>query len=524
MSMIFSIRNTFIAIGLFCCTTGSFAQPQSTGNTTGTTAGQAAQTLAADETFRQSYVGIKVMTGAGDVLAAVNDEKTLVPASNMKLISTGAALFALGPEYRFSTEIAHDGHISEGTLHGNLYIVGGGDPTLGSKDTLATPLTATFEQWEKAIRSAGINRIEGRIIGDGRWLEGPAEDPTWQWGDLGTYYGTGLSGLAFYENMMSFSVSPGNATGEAVNIKPYYPSCSWMTFQYNCTTGEKGTGDKLYMYTSAFAPIAEIRGTYGLDRGTKRVDCSNKFPEYTCAVYFKNYLAQKGITCTGGAADFKLHCEWIPSDTPAERIGADADSLKVIGSSYSPSLRRIAFETNHDSNNLYAETLFRTLGKELKSSSCCDSSLFAMKAVLKQMHLSTSNGLFIQDGSGLSRQNLISADFFCRFLGAMMDSHCFEAFLWSLPYPGGDGTLNYNMKSYPESLRTRIRAKSGSMNGVRCYSGYILPEDYIPGSPVTQEIKDRTIIFSVMTNNCTSPNWKVRQMLDRFMGEIANSK
>ena len=65
------------------------------------------------------------MTGAGDVLAAVNDEKTLVPASNMKLISTGAALFALGPEYRFSTEIAHDGHISEGTLHGNLYIVGG---------------------------------------------------------------------------------------------------------------------------------------------------------------------------------------------------------------------------------------------------------------------------------------------------------------------------------------------------------------------------------------------------------------
>ena len=138
--MIFSIRNTFIAIGLFCCTTGSFAQPQSTGNTTGTTAGQAAQTLAADETFRQSYVGIKVMTGAGDVLAAVNDEKTLVPASNMKLISTGAALFALGPEYRFSTEIAHDGHISEGTLHGNLYIVGGGDPTLGSKDTLATPL------------------------------------------------------------------------------------------------------------------------------------------------------------------------------------------------------------------------------------------------------------------------------------------------------------------------------------------------------------------------------------------------
>lgn len=524
MTKTFNTGYAIIAALLLCCTTSTFAQHQDGLDTPGAAAGQAARNLVADDAFRQAYVGIKVMTGGGDILASVNDDKMLIPASNMKLISTGAALTALGSQYMFTTDIAYDGNISDGTLHGNLYIVGGGDPTLGSKDSIATPLTATFEQWEQAIRAAGISKIEGRIIGDGRWLEGAAEDPTWQWGDLGTYYGTGLSGLTFYENMMSFSVSPGNRVGAPVDIKPHYPSCSWMTFHYNCTTGEKGTGDKLYMYTSSFAPTAEIRGTYGLDRGTKRVDCSNKFPEYTCAVYFKNYLTHKGITCTGGAADFKLHCEWINAEAPFERVGADGDSLKVIGSFNSPSLSRIAYETNHDSNNLYAETLFRALGKELKSSSCCDSSLVAMKAVLKKMHLSTSSGLHVQDGSGLSRQNLISADFFCRFLGAMMDATCFEDFLWSLPFPGGDGTLSYNMKSYPEHVRTRIRAKSGSMNGVRCYSGYILPADYVHGTPITQDIKDRTIIFSVMTNNCTSPNWKVRQMLDRFMGELANSK
>ena len=512
MTNISNTRCALIAAFILCCTTSIFAQSGS--------AVEIAQALAAEEAFSQSYIGIKVMTGAGDDLAGVNHQKMLVPASNMKLISTGVALSALGPDYRFTTEIAYDGNISEGILHGNLYIVGGGDPTLGSKDTIATPLTTTFQQWEAAIRSAGISRIEGRIIGDGRWLEGAAEDPTWQWGDLGTYYGTGLSGLTFYENMMSFSVAPGKKTGDPVDIRPYYPSCSWMTFHYSCTTGEKGTGDKLYMYTSAFAPLAEIRGTYGLDRGTKRVDCSNKFPEYTCAVYFKNYLEQKGITCAGGAADFKLHREWMESEDTSE----NRDSLKTIGKFLSPSLSRIAFETNHDSNNLYAETLFRTLGKELRSSSCCDSSLVALKSILKGMHLSTSRGLHIQDGSGLSRQNLISADFFCRFLGAMMDSPCFEDFLWSLPFPGGNGTLSHNMKNYPENLRTRIRAKSGSMNGVRCYSGYILPADYVPGTPITRDIKDRTIIFSVMTNNCTSPNWKVRQLLDRFMGELANSK
>ena len=516
MTKAFNIRHAFVTAVLLCCCTGLSAQSRN--------AEEIAQSLAAEDIFRQSCIGIKVMTGAGDNLAAVNDEKMLVPASNMKLISTGAALSALGPDYRFTTRLAYDGNISEGTLHGNLYIVGGGDPTLGSKDSIATPLTATFEQWEQAIRAAGISKIEGRIIGDGRWLEGAAEDPTWQWGDLGTYYGTGLSGLTFYENMMSFSVSPGNRVGAPVDIKPHYPSSSWMTFHYNCTTGEKGTGDKLYMYTSSFAPTAEIRGTFGLDRGTKRVDCSNKFPEYTCAVYFKNYLTQKGITCTGGAADFKFHREWLQTDSPSEKPEANGDSLKIIGSFLSPSLSRIAYETNHDSNNLYAETLFRALGKEVKSSSDRDSSLVALKTVLKGMHLSTSRGLHIQDGSGLSRQNLISADFFCRFLGAMMDSPCFEDFLWSLPFPGGNGTLNYNMENYPESLRMRIRAKSGSMNGVRCYSGYILPADYIPGTPVTQETKDRTVIFSVMTNNCTSPNRKVRQLLDRFMGELANSK
>ena len=490
---------------------------------------QTAEAMAADPVFSHAVTGIKVMTGAGDVLAEADADRMLVPASNMKLISTGAALFSLGPSYRFGTDIAYDGTISDGTLHGDLYIVGGADPTLGSKDTLATPLTEVFEEWEKAIRSAGIRSIDGKIIGDGRWLEGMSEDPTWLWNDLGTYYGTGVSGLMFYENMMSFSVSPGKTPGSPINIKPYYPSASWMEFRYDCTTGAKGTGDKLYMYTSRFAPVAEIRGTFGVDRGQKRVDCSNKFPEYTCAVYFKNFLEKKGIRCTGGAADFSFRTEWLEGRKPPKLTGPGGDSLKIIGTTYSPTLDRIAFATNHASNNLYAETLLRTLGHENRGSSCYDSSYVALKDVLRKMRVGTASGLNIQDGSGLSRQNLVSADFMCRFLGAMMDSPCFEEFLWSLPYPGGNGSLSYNMKGYDQNLRQRIRVKSGSMNGVRCYSGYILPKDFDFGTfagrgtlkELPQEIKDRIIIFSVLTGNCVSPQWKVRPMLDRFMAEMA---
>lgn len=483
---------------------------------------QIAETLASDPTFSNAIAGIKAVRGDGEEIFSWNGDKMLAPASNMKLISTGAALFTLGPEYRFSTRLAYDGKITDGILHGNLYIVGGGDPMTGSKDSIAVELTETFAQWEKALQRAGISKIEGHIIGDGRWMNGMGEDPTWQLGDLGTYYGAAVSGLMFYENMMSFSVAPGPSVGAPVNIAPYYPSCSWMDFRYECTTGAAGTGDQLYLYTSGFAPVAEIRGTYGLDRGKKKLDCSNRFPEYTCAVYFKNFLSQKGITCTGGAADFKLKKEWLDGKKLPEGTGMDGDSLKVIESFYSPTLSRIAFKTNHESNNLLAETLFRTLGKEDTGSSCRDSSYVAMHKILKKMHVGSS-GLNMQDGSGLSRQNLVSANFICRFLGAMMDSACFGEYLWSLPSPGGNGTLNYNMKGQPEQLRSRFRVKSGSMNGVRCYSGYVLPEGYtpVPGEEIPQEIKDKTIIFSVMTNNCVSPTWKVRSMLDRFMISLA---
>lgn len=484
--------------------------------------------LSEDPVFGHAHVAVKAVTGNGEVLAAVNGEKMLMPASNMKLISTGAALFSLGPEYRFRTDIAYDGHIEDGVLHGNLYVCGGADPTLGSKDSIAVNIMSVFEEWRKAIRSAGIRSIEGCIVGDGRWLDGGmVEEPTWLLSDTGTYYGTGVTGLMFYENMMSFDVSPGQEVGSPVDIKPSYPSCSWMDFRYRCTTGEKGTGDRLYMFTSGFAPVADIHGTFGIDRGRKRVDCSNKFPEYTLAVYFKNYLDKEGIKCKGGAADFRFRREWLAGKEPEAGMGSDGDTLKMLCSTYSPSLERIAFETNHASNNLYAETLLRALGKEMTGSSCYDSSYVALNGVLKKMHVGCS-GLYLQDGSGLSRQNLVSADFFCRFLGAMMDSPCFGEFLCSLPVPGGNGSLSYNMKGYPESLRQRIRVKSGSMNGVRCYSGYVIPAELAAEldtkgariSDIPQEVKDQIIIFSILTNNCTSPQWKVRPMLDKFMAEI----
>ncbi len=480
-----------------------FGTPEMDAQTQGNTLQNETEALVnAEPALGEAVVSICAKWGDGRTIVDIDAEKMVMPASNVKLITTGAALHTLGSGFRFETKIGHDGEIADGVLKGNLYIIGGGDPTTGSKDSIAVALEKTFSSWKKIISGAGIRRIEGHIIGDGRFFDGMAEHPTWLWNDIGTYYGSGATGLMFYENMQSFSVSAGAQPGNPVNIKPSYPDAPWMEFRYDCETGKKGTGDQLYMYSSDLAPVAEIRGTFGVDRAAKRVDCSNKFPEYTCASYFADYLARHGIPCTEGPADFRL-CR--------EDGVVPADSLTVLGSTFSPSLRRIAFETNHASNNLYAETLLKALGRTMTGSACYDSCSVALKGILKDLTVK-NKGINMVDGSGLSRQNYISADFFCRFLEAMMHSPCFEDYISGIPSPGSNGTLAYNMSKYPSEMKSRIKVKSGSMNGVRCYSGYIIP---------TEGCKDETIIFSVMVNNCTAPTWKLRQIMDKIMATFA---
>ena len=260
----------------------------------------ALNTIATDPALSQALLGVCIRTEDGQTIAQHNAKTLLVPASNMKLITTGAALHALGSDYCFETKIGYSGTIQDGTLNGNLYIIGGGDPTIGSIDSIAVNINSTFAQWEKLVKNAGIKKINGHIIGE----------TSWSWQDIGTYYGTGVTGLMFYENMLSYNILPGKELGDPIELNASYPKTPWMTIHNEATTGNAGTGDETYMYTSEFAPVGAVRGTFAIDKSKKRVDFSNKFPEYTCAVYFEKYLDGKGVSCTKGAADFRLKNEW----------------------------------------------------------------------------------------------------------------------------------------------------------------------------------------------------------------------
>lgn len=480
-------------------------------------------TIESDSNFKGASIGVLAVTADGDTILKKDFDKLLVPASNMKLVTTALALQTLGSDYRFETKIGYSGTISDGVLKGDLYIIGGGDPTLCSRNPIARTAETTFSQWHRILSDAGIRKIEGYIIGDGRYFPGMMEQESWQMNDSGTYYGTGVSGLSFNENVQGFRVAPGQKPGDPVQINPAYPDAPWMKYIYSCTTGKKGTGNTLYFYTSNFAPVGEMRGTFAIDRKPKTEEAANKFPEYTCAHYFKEYLASHGAACTMGPADIGLvfnpanrrqtaACNSTSADSHGGNWKAcPAEELTIIGSTFSPELSKIASVTNKESNNLYAEALMKAIGKEYCGEGCYDSAYVAVEGILKELGID-SRKVRIRDGSGLSRENHISPEFFCQLLKAMMSSPVFEAYFESFPWPGGAGTLKYMMQSVPEDIKARIRMKSGSMSDVRCFSGYIVPRS---GS------REDTIIFSIMVNNFTVPLSRIQTRLDRLIEVLA---
>lgn len=468
------------------------------------------ETAARGEALKSSVFGVLAVTEGGDTLACWNSDQRMVPASTMKLITTGMAIHLLGPDFKYITRIGYSGVIKDGTLDGDLYIVGGGDPTIASKDSISISRTDLFRQWKSFLDKAGIKRVSGNVIGDGRYFDGPMEHDTWSYQDIGTAYGAGLNGLSFYENAQDFRVSAGPSVGSPVNVSVIFPATPWMKYEYSCKTAPAGTGDQLYLFNSDFAPRAEVRGSFAIDRKPKVEEFSNRFGSYTCAHYFCDYLRSNGIAVSGTPADIiRGRIRTDLSSSEYSRYASKVDDLNMLGQTYSPSLARIARETNLKSDNFYAETLFRTLGR-LHHSASYDSSYVAMNEVMKSLGISADD-IRIVDGSGLARHNYISPSFFVRFLSAMMDSPSFADYIQTIAQPGSRH-YESRLRESPASVKSRVHLKSGSMNGVRCFSGYIEPS---AGS------KSDTIVFSIMTNNSLAPASRLDPIIDRIITLLA---
>ena len=464
------------------------------------------QQMKTDSLLINAVVGILAVEENGRTIASWNPDMPLLTASTMKTITTGLGYEVLGPSYRFSTRIAYDGRIENGVLHGNLYIVGGADPTLGSRDTIAIPIDTVFNAWAQAVKKAGIRRINGRIVGDDRIFEEESIPSSWSYGNIGYDYGSGTSGLSFCENLTFFEIEAGEEIGDPARITPVGPYSPYMTYINEATTGPEGDGDNTEYYASSITPIGKFVGTYGIDAKPRTLAQSNKYGPATCASEFAAFLKKRGVGCKGITDVRQMEYDGA---VPAQK------DLVYIAETFSPELRRIVKVTNTISNNFFAETIFKMVGKTLierKTGEPCMNVSYGqarriIKEYLKDRDVSTY-GYTQDDGSGLSRQNYVSPRFFTRFYAMMAKSADFKEYLSSFPGPGRPGTLQNVLRNADPNLKKTIYAKSGSLSSVRCYAGYV--------------DSDRGLLrFAILVNNYDCPTSKVQPKIEGFLEELA---
>lgn len=453
------------------------------------------ETLKRDTLFSNSVTAIMVKDSKGKTVAQWNPNMPLLTASTMKTITTGVALKVLGPNFQFKTQIGHTGYIENGVLYGNLYIVGGADPTLGSVDTLGIPVDTLFMNWTAAIKEAGINRINGNIVADDRFFDSEIVPTSWSWSNLGPSYGSGTSGLSFNENLQFFTFIPGVNIGDAVIMKNQYPVIPGMEYKNQLLTGGKRTGNRSSYYTSDLSKVSLFNGSIAAGVDSALVTVSNKFPHLSCAAEFQKYLTNQGIYSE-------------PQILDAREFNAPTQNeLIIITETLSAPLYSIVNVTNRISNNFYAETLYKMIGKQLTGTGSYDSARVALTRTLKDMGV-TTKGFTQEDGSGLSRQNYVSPNFFCHFYEVMSKTNVFEYFFNSLPIPGHPGTLKSVLQKETPKLKEKIHAKSGSLANVRCYAGYVVQKN------------GEYLYFAILSNNYAARTAQMQVGIEGFMNEL----
>lgn len=456
------------------------------------------QELKTDSLFNNAIIGIMAVDGNGKVIADWNSNLPMLTASTMKTVTTGVGLNLLGPDFRFSTKVAYSGEIADGILNGDIYIIGGADPTLGSADEVAYDTDSVFGVWADGLKNAGIREVNGNIVADDSYLVRELIPDSWSWGNLGADYGSGTSGLCFHENTQRFVLKPGMNVGDSVKIEIVYPIIPGQKIINDLTTGEPGSGDRSWYYLDDITRTALYSGSVAIDRKEARSVNSSRFPHLSCAYHFAQFLAENGIKVNGAIKDIKQ----MPEDTERE----------IVAETFSPRLIDIINVTNSISNNLYAETIFKTIGKVATGTGSYDSSAVAVVRELEKMGVDTY-GFTQSDGSGLSRENYVSPEFFCKYYTAMEENANFVPFFNSLPVPGREGTLKSVLKGEPDSIKSRIHAKSGSLSSVRCYAGYV------EGGKKSGLIK-----FAILTNNYAAYTSQMQPKIEGFLKALAMEK
>ncbi len=427
-----------------------------------------------------AMVGIKVVSlDNGRVLFEENATKLLRPASNMKLYTVAAALDRLSPDYRFSTSIyANTRPDAAGVVHGNLTIYGRGDPSIAARFNNGDYFKG-IDDLAARIVAAGVKRVEGDIVGDESYFVGPKYGSGWNWEDLTWYYGAEITPLTANDNALDLFIKPGAAIGQPASITTGPPD-PLLTIVNKVTTSAKGAKREFSIHRGLGENTITITGSIPLEDRGYSGGIGISHPGLLFVYMLRSSLAQKGVTITG-----------------ASRMSVSSNAVQnEIATLQSPPFSVIAAQTLKPSQNLYTELILRTLGKVAPPPPPATTSTFsptseelgleAVKTFLKTVGLRPEE-LVLDDGSGLSRNDMITAEASVQLLTFMSKHRYATVFREALPIGGVDGTLRNRFKGTP--AENNVRAKTGSLSSAASLGGYMTTAG------------GEKLAFSIMVNN-----------------------
>lgn len=434
--------------------------------------------------FSRSRWGILIQPLSSTVTLYSRDaQKYFIPASNVKLLTTAAALQKLGADFRIKTSV-YSGE------NGSLYVVGRGDPSITE---------VQLQSLAQQLKRRGVDRVN-ELIGDDSYFQGSAVNPNWEWEDAQAGYGAPINSLIFNQNAIELLLSPQDL-GQPLKVTFAEPKLAnqWQ-IQNNSVTVAQNESEFIEVSREFDRPTIRVSGQLKVGAESESASVAVVNPANNFLQHFQQVLAAEGIPVKQALV-----------------ASVSRNFNQELATVESPPLGELVRETNRESNNLYAEVLLRLLGKvtgkmplpqtltgkmPVPQEDTDEIGLKELKTALTQLGVNP-NSYILADGSGLSRHNLISPEALVQTLRFMANSPAASIYRQSLPIAGESGTLKNRLNSTPN--RVILQAKTGTLSGVSALSGYIEVPDYEP------------LVFSIIVNQSGLSAASMRSATDEIV-------
>jgi D-alanyl-D-alanine carboxypeptidase/D-alanyl-D-alanine-endopeptidase (penicillin-binding protein 4) len=437
-----------------------------------------------------------------EIIAELNMDMALKPASTLKLVSTATILELFGPDYQFETKLEINGEVDSinKVLNGNIVIKGGGDPTLGSIYFESTKEKQFLYEWMDAISDLGIDSINGSVIADATVFTWDMVPSAWSWEDMGNYYGAGACGLTVYDNYYTLYFDTGDQIGKTVEIVGLNPKIPNLLFD-NSITADSISYDNGYIFGAPYSNVRYLRGQLPVSKKNFAIKGSIPDPAYLLAFQLDSMIKENNIKTSKSASTIRRY---------QNKNDFKMEKRKTIFLTRSVPLSDIIKQTNTHSINLFAEHCLIQSGIKLGAQPNTDTSIDSLMSFWTKKGMNTQ-GMALFDGSGLSHYNAVTPRQLVYLLKFMKtESEYFDVFYNSMAIAGETGTLK-NM--FKESVAYgNIRAKSGTVSRAKAYAGYVTSKS------------GREIAFSMVVNNFSCTSSEAIAKLEELMVALAEFK